>query len=293
MTGIERQRARAGRLFVLPATVHLVVFALAPFLFSLWIALRDWQVLRGESPFVGLAQFQRLGGDGAFWGSVGKTAVYAGMSVPVGMALALGVALLVAQPLRGMATFRTLFYIPAVSSGVAISILWIYIYLPDRGLINALLGGTGIDFLNDPQLALPALAFMSLWVGLGPRMIVYVAGLLALPTSVMEAAELDGAGPSRRFWAVTFPLLAPTHFFVLVTSTIAAFQTFTPVYTMTQGRPMGATDLVGFHIYETAWRSFDVSYAAAQSFVLLVILGVLSVVQIRLMRGSLEASGAG
>ncbi len=143
MTGIERQRARTGRLFVLPATVHLVVFALAPVLFSLWIALRDWQILRGESPFVGLAQFQRLGGDGAFWGSVGKTAVYAGMSVPVGMALALGVALLVAQPLRGMAAFRTLFYIPAVSSGVAISILWIYIYRAGSGVDQCVAGRDG------------------------------------------------------------------------------------------------------------------------------------------------------
>jgi multiple sugar transport system permease protein len=244
---------------------------------------------------VGLDQYQRLMADQAFWGAMGQTFKYALMAVPGGLVAALLVALAVSQPLKGMAWFRTLFYIPAVSSGVAIAMLWIYVYLPERGLINTMLQGLGqpsIDFLNESGWALPVLAFMSVWVGLGPRMIIYVAGLMSLPVTVYEAASLDGASGWQKFWRMTMPLLAPTHLFVLVTSTIGAFQTFTPVYMMTNGRPMGTTNLVGYHIYVTAWENFNVSAASAQSFVLLFLLGLVSLAQFRMMRRRLEGYDA-
>jgi multiple sugar transport system permease protein len=290
------RRETRGWLFVAPALVHLVLFALLPVAYAFWISLHDWDILAGTRPFAGLGVYQSLTQDASFWQSLRQTALYALIAVPLGMAVALLVAVAVAKPLRGMALFRTIFSIPAVSSGVAISMLWITMYLPDSGFFNVILkglGGTSIDWLNDPKWALSALAFMSVWVGLGPRMIIYVAGLLNLPSTVYEAASLDGASPSRQFWRITMPLLAPTHLFVLVTATIGAFQTFTPVYMMTQGRPLGTTDLVGFHIYEEAWRKFNVSDAAAQSFVLLVVLALLSWFQFRLMRRQLEGYDAG
>lgn len=290
------RRESRGWWFVAPAFVHLIFFAIAPVGYAFWISLHDWDILAGTRPFAGLALYQSLLQDASFWQSLRQTGLYALLSVPVGMAVALLVAVAVAKPLRAMAIFRTIFYIPAVSSGVAISMLWITMYLPETGFFNVVLkalGGTSIDWLNDPKWALPALAFMSIWVGLGPRMIIYVAGLLNLPTAVYEAANLDGASPMRQFWRITMPLLAPTHLFVLVTATIGAFQTFTPVYMMTQGRPLGTTDLIGFHIYEEAWRKFNVSDAAAQSFVLLLVLAVLSWCQFRLMRRQLEGYDAG
>jgi len=290
------RRESRGWLFVAPALVHLVLFALLPVAYAFWISLHNWDILAGTRPFAGLGVYQSLMQDASFWQSLRQTALYALIAVPLGMAVALLVAVAVAKPLRGMALFRTIFYIPAVSSGVAISMLWITMYLPDSGFFNVMLkglGGTSIDWLNDPKWALSALAFMSVWVGLGPRMIIYVAGLLNLPSTVYEAASLDGASPGRQFWRITMPLLAPTHLFVLVTATIGAFQTFTPVYMMTQGRPLGTTDLVGFHIYEEAWRKFNVSDAAAQSFVLLVVLALLSWFQFRLMRRQLEGYDAG
>lgn len=289
------RKSQTGWWFIAPASLHLLVFALVPVAYAAYVSLFRWDILRDERTFVGLDQYQRLMADQAFWGAMGQTFKYALMAVPGGLVAALLVALAVSQPLKGMAWFRTLFYIPAVSSGVAIAMLWIYVYLPERGLINTMLMGLGwpsIDFLNESGWALPALAFMSVWVGLGPRMIIYVAGLMSLPVTVYEAASLDGASGWQKFWRMTMPLLAPTHLFVLVTSTIGAFQTFTPVYMMTNGRPMGTTNLVGYHIYVTAWENFNVSAASAQSFVLLFLLGLVSLVQFRMMRRRLEGYDA-
>jgi multiple sugar transport system permease protein len=254
---VRRHESRAGWLFVAPAALHLAVFALAPVGYALWVSLFDWKILKGEMPFVGLGQYARVLTDGAFFNALWNSFRFALMSVPTGMALALGVALLVAQPLRGMAFFRMLFYVPAIGSAVAVSMLWIYVYLPEFGLINAttaLFGFGSVDFLNEPWWAMGALAFMSVWTGLGPKMVVYVAGLMAIPPALQEAAALDGAGPWRRFWNVTLPQLAPTNLFVLITSTIAAFQLFTPVYMMTKGGPLDSTDVVGYHVYTTAWQ---------------------------------------
>ncbi len=289
------RKSQTGWWFIAPATLHLLVFALVPVAYAAYVSLFRWDILRDQRTFVGLDQYQRLMADQAFWGAMGQTFKYALMAVPGGLVAALLVALAVSQPLKGMAWFRTLFYIPAVSSGVAIAMLWIYVYLPERGLINTMLMGLGrpsIDFLNESGWALPALAFMSVWVGLGPRMIIYVAGLMSLPVTVYEAASLDGASGWQKFWRMTMPLLAPTHLFVLVTSTIGAFQTFTPVYMMTNGRPMGSTNLVGYHIYVTAWENFNVSAASAQSFVLLFLLGLVSLAQFRMMRRRLEGYDA-
>lgn len=293
---MRRHESRAGWLFVAPAVLHLTVFALAPVGYALWVSLFDWKILTGERPFVGLGQYAQVLSDGAFLNALWNSFRFAAMSVPTGMAVALGVALLVAQPLRGMAFFRTLFYVPAIGSAVAVSMLWIYVYLPEFGLINAtgkMFGLASVDFLNEPWWAMGALAFMSVWTGLGPKMVVYVAGLMAIPPALHEAASLDGATSWRRFWSVTLPQLAPTNLFVLVTSTIAAFQLFTPVYMMTKGGPLDSTDVVGYHVYTTAWHRFEVSTASAQSFVLLVVTGALAFVQFRLMRRQLEGYSAG
>jgi multiple sugar transport system permease protein len=211
------------------------------------------------------------------------------------MALALGIALLVNQKLRGMAIFRTLFYIPAISSGVAISMLWIYVFLPDTGMINmatSLFGISSVDFLNRTEWAMLALVFMSMWVGLGPRMVLFLAGLVNIPTSLYEAAEIDGASTWRQFWNVTLPMLVPTTLFVLVTSTIGAMQIFTPVYMMTKGGPEESTDVVGYHIYNEAWVNFNTGLASAKSFILLAIIVVISIFQFRLMRSQIREFSA-
>jgi len=283
-----RERSKPiGYLFVAPAFVHLLLFALIPIGYALYLSLYDWKILKGELTFVGIENYSRTFADGGFWNAMGNTARYVLWSVPLGMVVALAVALLVAQRLRGVTIFRTLYYIPAISSGVAISMLWIYIYLPDKGLINAtsqLFGFQSIDFLNDSTWAMPALIFMSIWTGLGPRMVIYLAGLLGIPPTLYEAAELDGATGWRAVRHITLPMLVPTTMFVLITSTIGAFQVFTPIYMMTKGEPEGTTDVVGYHIYKEAWMKFDIGSASAQSFTLLLVTAAISYFQYRVMK---------
>lgn len=291
-----KRQNRAGWVFVAPATLHLLVFAIVPIAYAFWVSLFDWRVLKGSMPFVGLGKYAEVAADPTFWNALLNSARYTLLSVPAGMAVALGVSLLVSKRLWGVTVFRTLFYIPAVSSVVAVSMLWIYVYLPENGLINAtaaLFGRPSTDFLNDPFWAMPALAFMSVWTGLGPRMVVYVAGILGVPPALYEAAELDGAGGWTKFRHVTWPMLAPTNLFVLVTGTIAAFQLFTPVYMMTKGGPLDTTDVVGYHIFSEAWQKFHISTASAQSFVLLVVVGLFAWIQFRMMKRQLEGYSVG
>jgi len=281
-----------GYAFIAPAVAHLLVFALVPIAYAFGLSFYKWDILKEQRPFVGGQNYADALGEPAFWNAMWNSTRYALVSVPLGMAVALAVAILVAQKLPGMATFRTLFYVPAISSGVAISMLWIYVYLPETGMINTMLASLGLpastDFLNDPKWAMWALVFMSVWTGLGPRMILYLSGLLAIPPALYEAGAIDGATGWRAFWGITLPMLAPTSLFVLVTSTIAAFQVFTPVYMMTKGGPLDTTDVIGYHIYSEAWQRFHVGFASAKSFLLLVVIALASWLQFRLMRRQME-----
>ncbi len=229
-----------------------------------------------------------LAGDPFFRNALGNTFYFAVLSVLLGMATALSIAMLVNQPLRGMSLFRTLFYVPAVSSGVAISMVWIWILLPDVGLINSMLRLFGFagttDFLNDTRWAMPALVLMSVWIGLGPRMVIFLAGLQGIPHTLYEASALDGCSRWQRVRHITLPMLLPTTLFVLVTSTIAAFQLFTPVYMMTKGGPRRTTETIAYTIYKEAWHKFELGMASAQSYVLFVVILIIAVVQFRLLR---------
>lgn len=290
------ESSRLGWLFVGPAFLHLLVFALAPMGYALYLSLFKIHLVRDQRQFVGLFNYRYTLGDGDFWNAMWNSARYALLSVPLGMAVGLAVALLVNQRLRGMTIFRTLFYIPSIASGIALAMLWIYVYLPNTGMINTVLGWLGIttktDFLNNIDWAMWALVLMAALNGVGPKMILFLAGLLNIPPELYEAASLDGAGRTRVFWQVTLPMLAPTTFFVTITSTIAAMQVFTPVYLMTKGGPEDSTDVVGYHIYREAWVQFNTGLSAAQSFILLAAIVAISVAQFRLQRGQFRAQPA-
>jgi multiple sugar transport system permease protein len=296
----RRRESRMGWLFIAPALVHLFVFALFPIAIAFGISLFKWQLFKPNPALVGLSNYIYSFTEPGFWNAMWNSLRYASAAVPLGMATALAVALLVNQRLRGVTIFRTLFYIPAISSGVAISMMWIYIYLPETGLINVMLksfGFSSIDFLNKSETAMAALVFMSIWVGLGPRMVLFLAGLIGIPPSLYEAAELDGASKWTSFRNVTLPMLVPTTFFVLVTSTIGAMQIFTPVYMMTKGGPAndggyGTTDVIGYHIYSEAWVNFNTGLASAKSFVLLVVIATISLFQFKVMKRQMEGYSA-
>jgi multiple sugar transport system permease protein len=291
---MRRREAAIGWSFLAPAALHWLVFALLPMGYALWLSFFKFQLYRPEREWVFLGNFSDALAEPAFQNALWNSLRFALMSVPAGMAVALFVAILVTQKLPGMSLFRTAFYVPAISSGVAISMLWIYVYLPEVGLINAILAVfkiPGVDFLRRPEWAMPALAFMSIWVGLGPRMVIFAAGLLGVPAPLYEAASLDGASRWRQFWNITLPQIAPTTLFVLVTSTISALQTFTPVYLMTKGDPEGTTDVIGYHLYSEAWVSFNTGLASAKSFLLLLVIVVISAVQFRGMKEQMAGVG--
>lgn len=292
----DRKQGRWGWVFIGPALLHLAVFALIPILYAFGLSLFRTRLITPEREFAGVDNYTFALGEPSFLNALWNSARYALMSVPLGIVVALAVAILVNQKLRGVTIFRTLYYIPAISSGVAISMLWIYVYLPETGMINSGLNLLGIDsktdFLNKVEWAMWAVVIMSVFTGLGPRMVLFLAGLVGIPQELYEAGALDGATGFRAFWKITLPMLIPTTFFVVVTSTISALQIFTPIYMMTQGKPEGTTDVVGYHIYTEAWVNFNTGLASAKSFVLLLAIAAISLVQFRMMKSQLQGYSA-
>lgn len=291
MTSMKRREARAGWMFVAPATIHLLLFAILPIGFTMYLSLFRWKLYQPTKSFVGINNYSYSVTDPAFLNSLWNSLKYALAAVPSGIIVALGIAILLNQKIRLGAFFRTVYYLPAISSGVAISMVWIYIFLPETGLLNTLLAQLGfksIDFLGKSETALWSLAFMSIWTGLGPKVVLFLAGLIGIPQTLYEAAELDGAKGWRMFRFVTLPMLVPTTLFVVVTSTIAAIQVFTPVYMMTKGGPEDATDVVGYHIYSEAWTSFNTGLASAKSFLLFLVIAAVAFIQFRMTKKQLE-----
>ncbi len=282
-----RESSPRGYLFVAPATIYLFLFSLLPMLVAAYMSLHRWHLLKPDRSFVGLDNYTQLAGDPFFRNALYNSFLFALLSVPLGLISSLAVAILVNNALRGVALFRTLFFVPAVSSQVALSMVWIWVFLPEVGLLNFVLtkfGAAGTtDLINDTRWALCVLVLLSMWVGLGPRMIIFLAGLRGIPPSLHESAGLDGAGAWRRLRHVTLPLLLPTTLFVLVTSTIAAFQWFTPVYVITKGGPRRTTDVVAYHIFKEAWQNFEIGMASAQTYVLFILIAIVALFQFRLL----------
>jgi multiple sugar transport system permease protein len=288
---LAKRENRSGWLFVAPATLHLFLFAILPIGFTLYLSLFRWKLYEPSRSFIGLKNYFNSFQDAAFLNALGNSLKFALVAVPSGVMVALAVAILLNQKIRMSSFFRTVYYLPAISSGVAISMIWIYIFLPETGLLNTMLAAVGfksVDFLGKSETALVSLAFMSIWIGLGPKVILFLAGLISVPQTLYEAAMLDGANGWQSFRRITLPMIVPTSLFVLVTSTISAIQVFTPVYMMTKGGPEDSTDVVGFHIYNEAWTSFNTGLASAKSFILFVLIAGVALVQFRMSRMQLE-----
>lgn len=212
--------------------------------------------------------------DPSFWAAMQVTFSYAIFSVPIGICLALLIALLLNHKVPGMSVWRTIYYLPSVVSGVAVAMLWAWIFHSQFGLINVGLHAIGIQgpaWLGDPTWALPALIIMSFW-GIGGGMVINLAGLQGIPTELYEAASIDGANSWQRFWSVTLPLLSPVLFFSLVVGVIDAFQYFTNAYVMTNGGPGRATLFYNLFLYQNAFRYYKMGYASALAWVMFLII---------------------
>jgi ABC-type sugar transport system permease subunit len=271
--------------FVSPSLVLLLIFSAGPLLFAFYLSFHEWNLLEPAKPFVGLRHYLELAVDRLFWNAAKNTAIYS-LYVPATMIVALGVALLLNRSTRSVALLRAVFFLPYVTSFVAISIVWQWMYDPDFGLFNWVLGLAGLGpfpWLNSPSTALLALMIMAVWIHIGFQMVIFLAGLQAIPRELYEAAMIDGAGAWRRFRRITLPLLRPTTFFVLVTSIIGSFQVFTFVYVMTEGGPLHATDVIVYHIYQNAWQFLRMGYASAMSWVLFAVIFAITLLQFRFL----------
>ncbi len=276
--------------FLAPATLHLAVFSLGPIAFALILAVHRWSLVEPVKTFVGLDNFIRLAHDPLVWISLRNTALYA-VHVPVTMAIALGVALLLRRHTRLARFARTAFFLPYVSSVVAIALVWQWIYHADFGLLNyalSFIGVAPVDWLGSPKTALLAVMLMSVWVQVGYQMVVFLAGLQGIPQTYLDAAVVDGANAWQRFWKVTFPLLRPVTLFVLVTGIISSFQVFTYIYVLTDGGPLHATDVIVYRIYQTAWEFLQFGYASALALLLFVVLFGVTWTQFRLLGKPVE-----
>ena len=283
-------------LFLMPFLLLFVVFRIGPVLASLLLSFTDYDAL--SSPrWVGVANYRNIlmGTEAAtllFWKSVGNTLYYTagqvGLEIIVGLALAL---LVNARILRAKAVWRTAYYIPVVTSAVAASMMWLWLYQPQAGLLNAILQSLGLPrlgWLSDPRLAMPSVILMAVWQGAGWSMVIYLAGLQGIPESLYEAARIDGATAKQQFLYVTLPLLAPVTLFVVIISCISALQVFAQVYVMTHGGPLNATTTVTYQIWNNAFRFYRLGYASAMSFLLFLVILVISIVNNRVFGGNVE-----
>ena len=276
-----------GLLCLSPSVLVTCVFVVFPILFSLYLSFHEWSILQPQKPFVGLANYQRLLNSAEFWQALRNTVIYTVGVVPIGAAISLGLALLLNRRLRGRAFYRTAYFMPVVTSTVAIAVVWTWIYNPQYGLMNYLLRLVGLspsNWLADPRWALPAIIIMSIWKNAGYHMVIFLAGLQEIPEVYYEAASIDGAGALGHFRHITWPMLRPTTGFVLITSTIFSFQAFGPVYVMTGGGPMRSTTVVVYYLYQRAFEFLEMGYASAIAWVLFLIIFVLTIVQFRYTR---------
>jgi multiple sugar transport system permease protein len=268
----------------------VLIFLLTPIAFALYLSVHDWEIVVPHKPFIGGGNFAEMFHDPLFWNALKNTLIYS-LNVPAGMALALGVALMLNRDLRGVHLLRTLYFLPSVSSFVAIALVWRLLYEPQIGMANFILDWLGLPkslWLNSPNTAMLALMIMSVWLGLGYQMVIFLAGLQGIPSALYEAAMIDGASPWQRFRTITLPLLQPTTFFIFITSWIGSFQVFTAIYVMTGGGPARSTDVVVHHIYQAAWNNLRMGYASAMSMVLFVIIMISTWLQFRLMGREVE-----
>jgi multiple sugar transport system permease protein len=266
-----------------PWAVGFLLFGGGPIIASFLLAFMDWQLIAAPH-WVGLANYGHLlVADKLFRTSLGNTIYYTVFAVPLSIITAMLVAVLVNQKVPGQNFFRTIYYLPSVTAGVAVALLWVWLLNPTFGLFNYALGLIGIKgpgWLSDIHWAKPALVLMSLW-GIGGGMVIFLAGLQGLPEHLYEAAKIDGASPLRLFRHITLPMLTPTIFFILITDTIGSLQTFTNVYVMTNGGPGSATLMYGLYMYQNAFQFLKMGYACALAWVMFAVVLTLTYLQFR------------
>lgn len=272
-----------GYLFIAPQVLGLLAFVVFPVGFSLYLTLAQWDFISAPQ-FVGLANFRAVIADDVFWTSIRNTFALVLGIVPLTMVISLLLALLTNRPIRGLGFYKAAFFLPMVTASVAIAIVWYWLYAPDFGLINtglSYLGVQGPGWLADPAWAKLAVILMVTWQGIGYFYLLFLAGLKNIPSDYYDAAAIDGANRFQQFRYITLPLLSPTTFFVLTTMLISSFGIFSEPYILTRGGPVYSTYTMVLYIFNQAFQYFKMGEAAVASWVLFLILFVITLIQLR------------
>ena len=285
-------RTTPAWLFLSPSLAAIAIFFVVPVLSALVMsftdfdiyALGDWRVVR----FVGFENYRRIFELPLFWSALKNTFYFVLVGGPLSVAASLGTALMVNSKLaRFKPLFRTVYFMPVVTSLVAVAVVWRYLYHPAHGILNYLLSFVGIapvDWLGNPAIAMPAIILLAVWKGFGYNMLIFIAGLQNIPEELYEASHMDGAGPWRQFVDITLPMLAPTSVFVVMITIIGYFQLFAEPYVMTQGGPLNSTMSIVLMMYEQGFRWWNMGFAAAIAFVLFAIILIFTLLQMAIQR---------
>ncbi|ULT54395.1 sugar ABC transporter permease [Neobacillus drentensis] len=265
-------------LFILPWIIGFLVFTLGPLAFSLVMSFFDWPITSAPT-FIGMDNYKNMfAHDPQFYKSLGITFKFAAIFVPLNLVIALILALLITQPVKGMKLFRTIFYLPAVVSGVAISIIWGWIFNSQYGILNYALSFIGVEgpkWLIDPKWAILTIVIASAW-GVGTMMLIFYTDIKGIPAEIYEAAAIDGANPIRQFISITIPSITPTILFNVITSVIAALQQLTLVLLLTGGGPLKSTYFYGIYVFNNAFKHHHLGYASANAWFMFVIILLLT-----------------
>jgi multiple sugar transport system permease protein len=288
LSGLRRREAIEGYLFITPWILGFLMFSAGPMIGSLALSFTKYSII-SPPEFCGLCNYEyAFKFDELFGGSLWRTVYYSIGNILIGVSLSLLAAILLNQKLKGTVFFRTFFFLPSLTPIVAAALLWQWIYQPDVGLINSSLKQIGIHgpgWIKSPEWAIPSLIIIALWMGIGGyRMIIFLAGLQGVPQELYEAANLDGANLWHRFRHVTLPLLSPTVFFNVVMGIIGSFSVFSVAFMATDGGPAFATWFYVLHLYNAAFKNFEMGYASALAWVFFVILLILTFIQLRLSK---------
>jgi ABC-type sugar transport systems, permease components len=270
-----------GYIFIAPAFIFVFAFVVIPVISAFGISFTDWNLIT-PAKFVGLQNYITIFTDSVAIKTLLNTFYFTFVSVPIALALSLVLAVLLNQKIRGLTFFRTAYYIPVISSTVAVSMVFLWIFNSDYGLLNQILklfDITGVKWLTDEHYAMLAVIIVSVWRSLGFNIIIFLAALQDVPKDLHDAAAIDGAGEVQKFFNIIVPLISPALFFTMITGIIGSFQSFDLVYNMTKGGPARATYLVGYYIWEQAFKYLHMGYGAAIAFVLFFFIMVLTIIQ--------------
>lgn len=277
------REAVAGYFFLIPNFFGFLAFSLIPIIASFALTFTKWN-LASSPQFIGFRNYEKLFTDELFWKYLWNTFYYTILVVPLTIIVGFSLAYLLNRKIRGIIFFRTVYFLPSVTLIVAVAVIWSWLYNADFGLFNFILGKFGIEgpnWLQSKTWAMPAIVIMGVWKGSGYSMLIYLAGLQSIPEEYYEAAKIDGAGWWQQIRLITIPLIFPTTFFILITSTIGAIQGFDQFYVMTRGGPAGATTTLVYYIFQNAFEWFNMGYAATAAAVLFVIIMVITLLQWR------------